>query len=64
MVTLRDMRLNLKWTQERLAHEAGVSVKTVARWERNSPPKVVVKWLKTKEECRFGKSGILQKGNF
>jgi transcriptional regulator with XRE-family HTH domain len=56
--TLRDIRLNLKWTQERLAHEAGVSVKTVARWERGNPPKFVVKLLKTKEKCRFGKSGI------
>ena len=31
---LRELRTKLKLTQERLAHEMGVTVSTVNRWER------------------------------
>jgi DNA-binding transcriptional regulator YiaG len=45
---LRRMRLQLRWSQQRLAGEFGVSVKTVYNWERHGPPKPVLIALKTK----------------
>jgi DNA-binding XRE family transcriptional regulator len=49
---LREMRLQLRWSQQRLADELGVSLKTVYNWERHGPPKPVLLYLKTKSPLR------------
>lgn len=42
---MRDLRVQLDWSQERLARELEVSAKTVSRWENGSPPKAVLLYL-------------------
>lgn len=34
MKELKDLRKRMKWSQERLARELGVSYQTVHRWEK------------------------------
>jgi len=45
---IRELRQNLKMTQENFAHEIGVTFATVNRWEngRTQPNKVAQKVLK------------------
>jgi DNA-binding transcriptional regulator YiaG len=45
---MREMRQQLRWSQQRLAGEFGVSVKTVYNWERYGPPKPVLMVLRAK----------------
>jgi DNA-binding transcriptional regulator YiaG len=47
-VELRQIRAQLRWSQERVADEFGVTVRTVHNWERHGPPKPVLMVLKAK----------------
>lgn len=35
--TIRAARVGMNWTQQKLASEAGIHAKSVARWERQMP---------------------------
>lgn len=50
---LREMRAQLDWSQERLARELEVSAKTIARWEKGNPPKVVLMFLETQLKSKL-----------
>lgn len=47
-LSLREMRTQLNWSQERLARELEVSATTIRRWEQGAPPKVVLLFLEGK----------------
>jgi DNA-binding transcriptional regulator YiaG len=49
---LREMRNALGVSQEGLARELDVSVKTVRRWEQGTPPKAVLMYLNSKPPLR------------
>jgi DNA-binding transcriptional regulator YiaG len=49
---LREMRNALGISQEGLARELDVSVKTVRRWEQGTPPKAVLMYLNLKSPLR------------
>lgn len=40
--TLRKIRSDLQWTQERMARELSISLRTYSRWEAGATPKRVL----------------------
>ena len=40
--SLREIRTNLQWTQERMAREMSTSLRTYSRWESGMTPKRVM----------------------
>ena len=40
--TLRKIRSDLQWTQERMARELSISLRTYSRWEAGISPKRVL----------------------
>ncbi len=54
-VDVKKLREKLGWTQERLAHELGVSFKTVNRWERDkSKPSAMAQRLLGELSIKYG----------
>ena len=54
---IKTLRLKMQWTQEDLAHEIGVSLSTVQRWERKGgkPIRIIAKELNR----LFNEAGIV-----
>lgn len=43
MNNLKEIRMKLQWTQERMARELGLSLRTYCRAERNAPSEPVMR---------------------